>query len=148
MATALSKTALPFKTLFIRSILANWLVCTAVYMASACTSLSSKAIAIFLPVSAVIALSLDFSVANMFLIPLGILRGAKITYTQFFKFLIPVTLGNIVGGGVFVGLGYSAMYGSLFDRFIDLKRNIVKWWSPPSPLASKQPPLTPYRVIR
>jgi formate/nitrite transporter FocA (FNT family) len=54
IATALSKTSLPFKTLFIRSVLANWLVCTAVYMASGCASLSSKAIAIWFPVSAVI----------------------------------------------------------------------------------------------
>lgn len=58
VATALSKTSLPFKTLFIRSVLANWLVCTGVYMASGCASLSSKAIAIWFPVSAVIGKSL------------------------------------------------------------------------------------------
>jgi hypothetical protein len=88
----------------------------------------------------------------MFLIPLGILRGAKITYAQFLLFMVPVTLGNVVGGAGFVGLGYSAMYGSLYNRFIDLQRAFIEWWSPPrarpSTTVSKQMPYTPYKVIR
>ena len=114
--TANMKVSYPFKTLFIRGILCNWLVCMAVYMASGCTSLISKMVAIWFPISAFIALGLDHSVANMFLIPLGIMRGAPITAAQFITSnLIPVTLGNIVGGAGCVALGYSAAYGSLLE---------------------------------
>lgn len=114
--TANMKVSYPFKTLFIRGILCNWLVCMAVYMASGCTSLISKMVAIWFPISAFIALGLDHSVANMFLIPLGMMRGAPITTAQFITSnLIPVTLGNIVGGAGCVALGYSAAYGSLLE---------------------------------
>ena len=112
--TANMKVSYPFKTLFIRGVLCNWLVCMAVYMASGCTSLISKMVAIWFPISAFIALGLDHSVANMFLIPLGIMRGAPITTADFLmKNLLPVTLGNIVGGAGCVAMGYSAAYGSL-----------------------------------
>ena len=115
--TANMKVSYPFQTLFIRGILCNWLVCMAVYMASGCTSLISKMVAIWFPISAFIALGLDHSVANMFLIPLGIMRGAPITTTDFLmKNLLPVTLGNIVGGAGCVAMGYSAAYGSLLTR--------------------------------
>lgn len=58
-----------------------------------------KMTAVWFPISAFVALGLDHSVANMFIIPLGMLRGAEITIGQMFmKNLIPVTLGNIVGG--------------------------------------------------
>ena len=115
--TANLKVSYPFKTLFVRGVLCNWLVCMAVYMASGCTSLVSKMVAIWFPISAFIALGLDHSIANMFLIPLGIMRGAPITFQQFVTAnLIPVTLGNIVGGAGCVAMGYSAAYGSLLDR--------------------------------
>jgi formate/nitrite transporter len=115
--TANMKVSYPFKTLFIRGVLCNWLVCMAVYMASGCTSLISKMVAIWFPISAFIALGLDHSIANMFLIPLGIMRGAPITVADFLtKNLLPVTLGNIVGGAGCVAMGYSAAYGSLLDR--------------------------------
>jgi formate/nitrite transporter FocA (FNT family) len=60
----------------------------------------SVAAAVWFPISAFVALGLDHSIANMFILPLGMLRGAEITISQMFlKNLIPVTLGNIVGGG-------------------------------------------------
>jgi formate/nitrite transporter FocA (FNT family) len=58
------------------------------------------AAAVWFPISAFVALGLDHSIANMFILPLGMLRGAEITISQMFlKNLVPVTLGNIVGGG-------------------------------------------------
>ena len=73
VATAMAKTSQSFDTLFVRGILCNWLVSMAVYMASGCSSAGSKMIAIFFPISAFVALGLEHSIANMFLIPLGTL---------------------------------------------------------------------------
>ena len=60
---------------------------------------------------------MDHSVANMFIIPLGMLRGADITVAQFFtKNLIPVTLGNIVGGALCVMAPFGATLGGWFKK--------------------------------
>jgi formate transporter len=73
------------------------------------------AAAVWFPISAFVALGLDHSVANMFLIPLGILRGADITIAQMWlKNLIPVTLGNIVGGALCVMAPYGTTFGNWF----------------------------------
>ena len=71
--------------------------------------------AVWFPIMAFVALGLDHSVANMFLLPLGMLRGAEITVAQMFtKNLIPVTLGNIVGGALCVMMPYGTSFGSWF----------------------------------
>ena len=58
-----------------------------------------------------VALGFEHSVANMFFIPLGILYGAHVSWYQFFVVnLIPVTLGNVVGGSFFVGTIYWIVY--------------------------------------
>jgi formate/nitrite transporter FocA (FNT family) len=86
----------------------------AVYMASGCSTMIGKMTAVWFPISAFVALGLDHSVANMFIIPLGMLRGAEITVGQMFlKNLIPVTLGNIVGGALCV----MAPFGSAFGKW-------------------------------
>lgn len=116
-ATAVAKTSLSFPAAFVRGLLCNWLVCMAVYMASGASSLASKMTAIWFPISAFIALGLEHSVANMFLIPLGMLLGADVSVADFlFKNLLPVTLGNMVGGIVAVAGGYGAVYGSLLKK--------------------------------
>jgi formate/nitrite transporter FocA (FNT family) len=72
-----------------------------------------KMTAVWFPISAFVALGLDHSVANMFIIPLGILRGAKITVAEMFvKNLIPVTLGNVVGGALCVMAPFGINFGS------------------------------------
>lgn len=56
----------------------------------------------------------EHSIANMFLVPLGIALGAPVTFGHFVTSnLIPVTLGNIVGGMCCVGLASAYVYGSL-----------------------------------
>jgi formate/nitrite transporter len=101
VAIATAKCSLPFDVAFIRGLLCNWLVCMAVYMASGCSTMIGKMTAVWFPISAFVALGLDHSVANMFIIPLGMMRGAEITIGQFLtKNLIPVTLGNIAGGAL------------------------------------------------
>jgi formate/nitrite transporter len=111
-AIATAKSSLPFDVAFVRGILCNWLVCMAVYMASGCSSMIGKMTAVWFPISAFVALGLDHSVANMFIIPLGMLRGADITMKAFFmNNLIPVTLGNIVGGALCVMAPFGTTYG-------------------------------------
>jgi len=117
-AIATAKCALSFETAFVRGILCNWLVCMAVYMASGCASLAGKMVAVWFPISAFVALGFDHSVANMFIIPLGMMRGANVsTYDFLVKNLLPVTLGNIVGGALCV----MGIYGSAFGKWFQKK---------------------------
>jgi len=69
-------------------------------------------VAIWFCISSFIALGLEHSVANMFIIPLGIFSGASVSWKAFaLNNLLPVTLGNIVGGAVMVAAVFSAVYG-------------------------------------
>jgi len=112
--TAMAKGTLPWAQAFIRAVMANWLVCVAVWNAGAASSLPGKVLGIWPPISAFVAIGLEHSVANMFLIPLGIALGAELTFGQFLtQNLIPVTLGNIVGGLVFMGTSSSFFFGAL-----------------------------------
>jgi len=114
---ATAKCSLAWDVAFVRGILCNWLVCMAVYMASGCSSMIGKMTAVWFPISAFVALGLDHSVANMFIIPLAILRGAEITVSQMFlKNLIPVTLGNIVGGALCVMAPFGTTLGNWFGK--------------------------------
>merc|ERR1712166_1695971 len=104
--TAVAKTSLSFKTALFRGILCNWLVCMAVYMASFAKDLPGKMVAIWFPISAFIALGLEHSVA--------IMCGAPVSWNTFFlKNLLPVTLGNIIGGPFFVAAAFSYTFGAL-----------------------------------
>ena len=125
-AIALGKVQLPFMEAFFRGVLCNTLVCLAVWLCFAAHTVSGKILAIIFPVSAFVALGFEHSVANMYLIPIGYLAGIGetsatglmsyftatngITLSGFFGNLVPVTLGNIVGGSVFVALVYWLVY--------------------------------------
>jgi len=100
---ATGKATLPFGVAFAKGILCNWLVCLAVWCAMASNTIMGKLGAIWFPISTFICLGFEHSVANMFIIPQGMLAGASITWSQFiFGNLVPVTLGNIVGAAIFV----------------------------------------------
>jgi len=116
-ALATAKCSLPFEVAFIRGILCNWLVCMAVYMASGTSSMIGKMTAVWFPISSFVALGLDHSIANMFIIPLGMLRGAEVTLLDFLqKNLLPVTLGNIVGGLICVMGPFGTSFGNWFKK--------------------------------
>ena len=69
---------------------------------------------IFLPISAFVAIGLEHSIANCFLLPCGMALGANITtWDIVFNNLIPVTLGNTLAGTLLVGGSYSLAYGAL-----------------------------------
>ncbi|MBK4738596.1 formate/nitrite transporter family protein [Noviherbaspirillum pedocola] len=116
---AAQKVSLPFWTAFFRGVLCNALVCLAVWMAMAGRSVVDKVVAVVVPVSAFVAAGFEHSVANMYFIPMAMLlqmgggnesHGA-ITWLTFMHNLIPVLLGNVVGGSVLVGLVYYLIYG-------------------------------------
>jgi len=114
---AVAKTSLPFMQAFVRGILCNWLVCMAVYLASFASDMGGKMVAIWFLISSFVALGLEHSVANMFIIPLGIFSGASVSWKAFFMSnLLPVTLGNIVGGAVMVAAVFSAAYGTWLKK--------------------------------
>jgi formate/nitrite transporter len=93
---------------FIKGILCNWMVCMGVVMGMTSRSTLGKIVASWLPVLTFFAQGFEHSVVNMFLIPAGMMMGAKVSLRQWwFWNQIPVTLGNVFGGAVFVGL---AMY--------------------------------------
>ena len=108
---AQAKVALGFGEAFFRGILCNTLVCLAVWLCFAAHDVGSKILAIVLPISAFVALGFEHSVANMYLIPVAMLAGAEgVGLGGFIGNMVPVTLGNIVGGGVFVALVYWLIY--------------------------------------
>ena len=100
-----------FWVLFLKGIGCNWLVCLAIWLAVASEDAAGKILGIWFPIMAFVTLGFEHSVANMFFIPVGIFYGADVTWTQFFVInLVPVTLGNIVGGSFFVGAIYWFVY--------------------------------------
>lgn len=99
-----AKCALPWGVAFVKGIGANWCVCLAVWLALSGHTLLEKMAGCWLPVMAFVALGYEHCVANMFFIPLGMMEGADVSIYSFITAnLIPATLGNIVGGALFVG---------------------------------------------
>ncbi len=121
VAIAAAKCALPFAEAFFKGVLCNVLVCLAVWLAMAGRNVADKILAIIFPIAAFVACGFEHSVANMYFIPLGLfLRPAvagtsianldALTWTGFAQNLLPVTLGNLVGGAGMVGLVYWVIY--------------------------------------
>ena len=118
------KVNLSFTAAFARGILCNALVCLAVWLCFACHSVTDKILAIIFPVTAFVAMGFEHSVANMYFIPAGIIAQynpeimkvvgtvdlSHLNFMGFMANLLPVTLGNIAGGSVFVGMVYWFIY--------------------------------------
>ena len=98
-------------SVFVKGILCNWLVCLGVVMAMTSTSTVGKIAATWLPIFLFFALGFEHAVVNMFIIPTGMLLGAKVSVYDWWVWnQIPVTLGNLVGGFVFTGLALYVTY--------------------------------------
>eukprot|EP00040_Diaphanoeca_grandis_P012420 m.62970 g.62970 ORF g.62970 m.62970 type:complete len:420 (-) comp23223_c1_seq1:64-1323(-) len=103
VALAVKKATAPALLLFGKAVGANWLVNVAITAVNAVESLGAKAIAIWIPITTFVALGLEHAVANMFLIPFGMLLGADVSVSQYlFGNLVPVLAGNGVGAVVFL----------------------------------------------
>jgi formate/nitrite transporter len=125
IAIANSKVNLTWLEAFFRGILCNVLVCLALWLCFAGSTVVDKVLAILFPITAFVAMGFEHSVANMFFIPAGMLASQdpamlqavmpvnldNLTVSGFlWDNLLPVTLGNMLGGGLFVGLVYWFIY--------------------------------------
>ena len=122
---AAAKCTMPFWTAFFKGVLCNVLVCMAVWMAFAGRSVIDKVVAIVFPISAFVAAGFEHSIANMYFIPLAMLLKAfghtglntdAITWVGFFSNIVPVILGNLIGGSVIVALVYHVIYRRVPSR--------------------------------
>lgn len=108
---AQAKVTPTWSELFLRGVLCNTLVCLAVWLCLAAHDVASKIVAIVFPISAFVALGFEHSIANMYLIPVAMMHEAgSVSLQQFGYNLLPVTLGNIIGGSVLVALVYWLVY--------------------------------------
>lgn len=95
---------------FLSAIGCNWFVGLGVWLCYGAKDAAGKILATWWPVMAFVLAGFQHSVANMFIIPAAIFTG-NATWMDFISNFIPVYLGNIVGGAVFVGLFYIIAYG-------------------------------------
>jgi formate transporter len=128
LVIAATKSAIaPFEAFWL-GVLCNVLVCLAVWLSFSARSVSDKILAVMFPVTAFVAAGFEHSVANMYFVPLGLLlkHGADAGFWSsagvsaadypalsiggLLHNLAPVTLGNIVGGAVLVGIVYWFVY--------------------------------------
>lgn len=90
-------------SIFIKSIGANFMVCVAVWQGTCAQEVAGKILALWFPTASFVLMGFDHVVANMFLLPIGMMLGANISVGRMFAALFMATLGNIIGGGIFVG---------------------------------------------
>ena len=143
LTTAHTKAGLDFVPALTLGIMCNALVCMAVWLCYSARTTVDKILAIVPPVSAFVAAGFEHSIANMYFIPLGLFIKAgapesfwsaigktpadfpRLTWANFFlNNLLPVTIGNIIGGAVMVGIVYWIVY--LRKRKMDLAGNVAK----------------------
>ena len=126
LSIASGKTSLGFVQAIALAAFCNALVCLAVWLAYSARSVADKILAIVFPISAFVASGFEHSVANMFFIPMGLFvesdhafvaahqapaNLANLTWGRFFwANLLPVTIGNIIGGALMVGAVYWFVY--------------------------------------
>lgn len=126
LSLAIGKVMLSYQHALFLGVLCNVLVCLAVWLSLGARSTADKVLAVVFPVSAFVAAGFEHSVANMYLVPLGILikssapatlwsqipidRLDLLTWPNFLWGLVPVTIGNVIGGGALVGALYWFIY--------------------------------------
>jgi formate/nitrite transporter len=129
---AAGKMAMPMNEAFFRGILCNWIVVLAVWMSMAATDIIGKIFACFFPIMLFVASGFEHSIANMYFMSMGIfVKGsdaittaanlapeklAAVTWGGFFHNLIPVTIGNMVGGILFVAVFYYLVYKEKLEK--------------------------------
>ena len=110
---AAHKTENPFYVTILKGVGANWMVCLAVWLGMASKSIAGKILGLWFPVMTFVAIGYEHSVANMFFIPVAMFEGFNLSIADLFlKNLIPATIGNIIGGVLFVG----GLYWYLYDN--------------------------------
>jgi formate/nitrite transporter len=127
VAIAEAKCAIPLMPVIIRAIFCNVLVCLAVWMQGSAKDSIGKIFAIWFPIMLFVLSGFEHSVANMYFIPMGIFCGANVTWTQaFVNNILPVTLGNIIGGGIVVPIAYFYTYAKKEQSPVYAKKEQVE----------------------
>jgi len=99
-------------TAVVKAILCNWMVCLGVVMGMTSNSTVGKIVGAWIPIFIFFALGFEHSIVNMFLIPAGMMLGAKVSIADWWLWnQIPVTLGNLAGGFLFTGLALYLTHG-------------------------------------
>jgi formate/nitrite transporter len=121
------KLNLTFMEAFVRGIFCNFLVCLSVRVGEASDQVSGRMMGYIYVIGAFVINSFEHSVANMFFIPMGIIlggaQGVALSWSDFFiRNLLPVTLGNIIGGAFFVSTFYYFLHRKYIDRKIETNK--------------------------
>lgn len=112
-AVAKAKTSNPFYITLLKGVAANWLVCLAIWLGISSKNTPGKIMGIWFPIMTFVTLGFEHSIANMFLLPVAMMEGFDISICDMMMSnIIPATLGNIIGGGLFIG----GFYWYLYDR--------------------------------
>ena len=111
VAIAVSKTSLPFSEAVVRGVLCNMLVVLACWLQASSKEMVGKVLGIWFPIMLFVFAGFEHCVANMTYIPLSIFLGADVTWGAFIvSNLIPVTIGNLIGGAVIISGAYWLAY--------------------------------------
>lgn len=104
---------------FVKAILCNWMVCMGVVMSMTSKSTLGKILAAGIPIFIFFALGYEHAVVNMFVIPAGMMFGAKVSLTDWWLYnQLIVTAGNVVGGLLFTGMAIYYTYSKKEQRAI------------------------------
>ncbi len=113
MSIAAAKTSNPIYVTIIKGMGANWLVCLAMWLSFSSKTVVGKVIGIWIPVMAFVAMGYEHSIANMFFLPVAMLEGFDLSIADMMlRNILPASLGNILGGALFVG----GLYGYLYNQ--------------------------------
>jgi len=111
-ATAITKTSATIGQTIVKAIMCNWMVSLAVFLAGASNDLAGKLIGVWFPISTFVAIGLEHSIANMFMLPCALLLNASVTVSDvIFRNIVPVLLGNAIAGAFVVAGSYSYQFG-------------------------------------
>jgi formate transporter len=110
-----------FLQAFVSGIGCNWLVALAVWLSYGAKDISGKILGIWFPTMAFVAIGFQHVVANMFVIPAAIFAGGDISWLDYLQNFVPVFLGNLTGGVIFVAGIYKLAYLSDKDSSIEAK---------------------------
>lgn len=113
IAIAEAKVHMDFGRAFISAIACNWMVCMGIWFYFGSKYTSGRILGMWFPVMIFVLIGLQHFVANMFIIPAGIWAGASVSWGEFFFNMIPVFLGNVTGGIIFVSASYLFAYKHL-----------------------------------
>ena len=112
IAAAVSKSSLSFSAALLRGILCNILVCLAVWVSFGAEEQAGKIMGLYLPTMLFVLCGFEHSIANMYFIPAGMMAGGAVSMSGFLlNNLLPVTLGNMIGGSLMTALGLYVLYG-------------------------------------